>query len=73
MRLKDNHPVMKKIAKLSALAEELGITLSFDRCVIFSKDHLGTPFFLREVEDGRDATSFPPEIEFEVVFQKENF
>lgn len=77
LQLKDTHPTAIKIAKLCALAEELGISISFlhQRVIIQDKDRDGNlpPLFLEDIEDNHWFDSFPFETEYKLVYDNPEY
>ena len=70
--LKDTHPTMVKFNKLYALAEELGISISFynHTAIVEDKDReKNLPPLHLEYVDGSDFdSSFPPVFEYKLVY-----
>lgn len=72
LKLKDNHPTMIKLMKLWALADELGITISFGSCVVLEdrdRDPALPHLLIEDVEDsGNPPKEFPFATEFKVTY-----
>ena len=77
-RLKDNHPTVKKLDKLCALAKKLNLTIEFNMgsgisCVT---DHdLKQSFDLLDVDESgyglqKSFTSFPMMTEYKLTYEK---
>lgn len=76
-KLKDNHPTMKKVRKLEAYAEKLGLTISVGfnlQLFIYDEEYPGISYQYRDFEQhpyGYDVTSnFPLSSESKVIFEK---
>lgn len=72
--LRDSHPTMVKLQKIWAMAEDLGITISFEgtqACVVSDRDRDEKlpELVMEDVESGEGIGSFPPQFEYKVVFE----
>lgn len=70
--LKDNHPTMVKFNKLSDLAAELGISVSFcgHRTIVEDneRDNSLPTLYMEDIETNDSMGEFPPAIEFKLVY-----
>lgn len=70
--LKDNHPTAEKLSKLCALADELGISISFygQRAIVEDRerDDKLPPLYMEDIEDNGGVSDFPPCTEFKLVY-----
>jgi hypothetical protein len=75
LRLKENHPTMIKLMKLYAVADELGINISFHgvNAVLSDKDNEDVYFYVQDVDDGEAIQDFPPATEFKIIFENPEF
>lgn len=65
-RLKENHPTSIKLKKIHELMDELGITISvsrYGRYIINDNEWPCQDMILKDVDDGRDISEFPPKFE----------
>ena len=76
LRLKDSHPVAKKVDQLYQLAEELGISFDFSgyRCILDVRDD-NVEYLFEDLEaksgsDEGNPRAFPPDTEWKIT--KEN-
>lgn len=74
LRLKDNHPVMEKLMKLSDYAEELGISISFSHhgTIVEDTDWHGPRLVMSEIIDNgyeNGVMEWPPATEFKIVYE----
>jgi hypothetical protein len=74
MRLKDNHPVMVKLAKLYDLAEELGIHISFYSQAAIVQDE-GYPYHFRmeNLDSGEAVGEWPPPCEYKLTYENPKY
>lgn len=78
-RLGENHPTMIKLGKLFDLAEELGISISYNSngpAHIYDKDFVDgcTPLSLSDIESpDYPMDSFPCTLEYKVTFQNPEY
>lgn len=77
LMLKDTHPTMQKIQKLYALAEDLGITISFHGQATTVEDRdrdSNLPIlYLEDLDDGEGPQMWPPTFEFKLVYDNPAF
>ncbi len=74
LRLKDNHPTIIKLNKLTDLAEKLGLCISFynHRCLLEDRDRdKNLPsLYIEDIEGGfSNVNSFPNEMEYKVTYE----
>lgn len=76
LRLKDNHPTMQKLEKLFALADELGISISFNAhgpATVYDSNRATVdlpPFSLQDIDNPEyPMEHFPPTLEYRVIYE----
>jgi len=75
LRCKESHSTYKKVLKLIALAEDLGISIefSYDKFYLNDKDKDCTFEFVG-VDDYNDTIcSFPPDVDFKLIFENQAY
>ena len=78
LRLKDNHPTAEKLSKLCALADDLGISLSFYNHTVIvedkDRDEKLPPLHLEDIEDNWNSVGcFPPTTEYKLVYDNPEY
>jgi len=70
MILKNNHPLIQKLDKLLAYADELGIQIdySWNNSVV---TYQGKDYKLLDIDNNEPVSIFPPQLEYKLIYEKE--
>lgn len=73
LRLKDNHPTMKKLLDLYHYAETIGIGITFDHngAIVHDDEWDGPMLVMRYIEEDTNdgVTEWPPSTDFKVTYE----
>jgi len=72
-RLKENHPTYKKVEKVFALAEKLGISFYYTRAgyMMVADSSQDAEFFLSDVDSDLPCETIPHHVEFKLTYEKD--
>ena len=76
LRLKDNHPTLKKFEKLCSLAEELGLSINVDsqQIILHDLDQPKIAFLVKDIEDWAALVcAIPPTTEYYIRYENPEY
>lgn len=71
-RLKDNHPIMHKVAQIFEMCQELGISFRYSRAGYMMVDVEGADaeFFIDDVDSSLPIQAIPHPVEYKITYEK---
>lgn len=72
MVLKENHPVMQKVAQIFELCDKLGVSFKYSRAgyVMVDVDGETESFYLDDVDRGSPCCVIPHPVEYKLTYEK---